>query len=230
MEFENSLTVGASASEVWATLMDIERVAPCLPGAEVLERVGGDTYKVGVKVKLGPGVNVKLGPISMLYRGRVEIVERDDGARRATMRAKAKEDLIVTFASNLAGMLEPRTAELTTVAETPPPATPQPAPAAAGSQPAPAAAGSQPAPAAAGSQPAPAAAGSRPATAPPPSPPAVPPPPPARPAPPGLARGRSDRPSVIAGRLRRPRTPLLATAGLALVSGAIGYAIGRNSR
>ena len=203
MEFENSLTVGASASEVWATLMDIERVAPCLPGAEVLERVGGDTYKVGVKVKLGPGVNVKLGPISMLYRGRVEIVERDDGARRATMRAKAKEDLIVTFASNLAGMLEPRTAELTTVAETPPPATPQPAPA---------------------------AAGSRPATAPPPSPPAVPPPPPARPAPPGLARGRSDRPSVIAGRLRRPRTPLLATAGLALVSGAIGYAIGRNSR
>src|SRR5262249_10182125 len=42
-----------------------------------------DAYKVGLKVKLGP--------ISMLYRGQVEIVERDDSARQATMRARAKE-------------------------------------------------------------------------------------------------------------------------------------------
>jgi carbon monoxide dehydrogenase subunit G len=47
------------------------------------ERVSDDDYKVGIKVKLGP--------ISMLYRGQIEIVERDDAARRATMRAKAKE-------------------------------------------------------------------------------------------------------------------------------------------
>jgi carbon monoxide dehydrogenase subunit G len=49
----------------------------------VLERVGDDAYKVGV--------TVKVGPISMTYRGEVEIVERDEQARRATMRVKAKE-------------------------------------------------------------------------------------------------------------------------------------------
>jgi carbon monoxide dehydrogenase subunit G len=83
MKFENAFAVQAPAESVWQALMDVERVTPCMPGAEVLERLGDDSYKVGVKVKLGP--------ISMLYRGQVEIVQRDDAARRATMRAKAKE-------------------------------------------------------------------------------------------------------------------------------------------
>jgi carbon monoxide dehydrogenase subunit G len=83
MKFENAFDVQAPAEDVWEALMDVERVAPCMPGAEVLERVSDDDYKVGIKVKLGP--------ISMLYRGQIEIVERDDAARRATMRAKAKE-------------------------------------------------------------------------------------------------------------------------------------------
>src|SRR5262245_40899149 len=63
--------------------MDLERVAPCMPGAEVLERVGDNAYKVGIKVKLGP--------ISMRYSGDVEIVERDDASHNASMRARAKE-------------------------------------------------------------------------------------------------------------------------------------------
>ena len=54
-----------------------------MPGAEVLEQTGDDTYKVAIKVKLGP--------ISMTYRGEVEIVERDDATHTAVMRAKAKE-------------------------------------------------------------------------------------------------------------------------------------------
>src|ERR1700756_4766340 len=83
MKFENEFTVQAPIGDVWATLMDVERVAPCMPGAEVLERVGDDSYKVGIKVKLGP--------ISMLYRGQVDIVERDEEAHTATMRAKARE-------------------------------------------------------------------------------------------------------------------------------------------
>jgi carbon monoxide dehydrogenase subunit G len=83
MKFENSFDVHAPVQDVWTALMDIERVAPCMPGAEVLETLGDDAYKVGVKLKLGP--------ISMLYRGQVEIVERDDSARQATMRARAKE-------------------------------------------------------------------------------------------------------------------------------------------
>ena len=54
-----------------------------MPGAEVLERTGEDAYKVGIKVKVGP--------MSMTYRGEVEIVERDAEAHRAVMHAKAKE-------------------------------------------------------------------------------------------------------------------------------------------
>src|SRR5215208_2118256 len=83
MKFENEFTVGAPIEEVYAALLDVERVAPCMPGAEVLEKTGDDSYKVAIKVKVGP--------MSMTYKGDVEIVERDDAARTATMRAKAKE-------------------------------------------------------------------------------------------------------------------------------------------
>jgi carbon monoxide dehydrogenase subunit G len=83
MKFENDFTVQAPIDEVWTTLLDVERVAPCMPGAEVLERTGDNAYKVGIRVKVGP--------ISMLYRGQVEITERDDAAHRAMMRAKARE-------------------------------------------------------------------------------------------------------------------------------------------
>lgn len=83
MEFENTFAVEAPIEEVWATLLDVERVAPCMPGAEVLDRIGDDRFKVAVKVKLGP--------MSMRYTGEVEILDRDPDAHRAVMRAKAKE-------------------------------------------------------------------------------------------------------------------------------------------
>ena len=57
MRFENSFVVEAPSEEVWEALLDVERVAPCMPGAQVLERTGEDTYKVGIKVKLGPIVD-----------------------------------------------------------------------------------------------------------------------------------------------------------------------------
>ncbi len=83
MKFENTFTVQAPPDEVLATLLDVERVAPCMPGAEVLERVDENAYKVGIKVRVGP--------ISMTYRGEVQITERDEAARTATMHATAKE-------------------------------------------------------------------------------------------------------------------------------------------
>src|SRR5579862_6654232 len=83
MKFENTFTVLAPPDEVLATLLDVERVAPCMPGAEVLERVDENAYKVGIKVRVGP--------ISMTYRGEVQITERDERARTATMHATAKE-------------------------------------------------------------------------------------------------------------------------------------------
>ena len=83
MEFENTFVVQAPVDEVWDLLLDVERIAPCMPGAQVLEQTGDDAYKVAVKVKLGP--------MTMNYKGDVEILDKDAGARQATMRAKAKE-------------------------------------------------------------------------------------------------------------------------------------------
>ena len=83
MQFENQFEVDAPMEEVWKTILDVERVAPNVPGAKVLERTGDNAYKVSIKVKVGP--------MSMTYKGDVEIVEQDDAAHRAVMRAKAKE-------------------------------------------------------------------------------------------------------------------------------------------
>ena len=66
MEFENSFTVTAPIDEVFDALLDVERIAPCMPGAQVLERSSDDAYKVGIKVKVGP--------VTMNYRGNVEVV------------------------------------------------------------------------------------------------------------------------------------------------------------
>jgi carbon monoxide dehydrogenase subunit G len=83
MEFENTFLVKAPVDEVWDLLLDVERIAPCMPGAQVLEQTGDDAYKVAVKIKLGP--------MTMNYKGDVEILAKDAGTRQATMRAKAKE-------------------------------------------------------------------------------------------------------------------------------------------
>jgi carbon monoxide dehydrogenase subunit G len=83
MEFDNTFTVAAPIDEVWGAVLDVERVAPCVPGAQVLEQTGDNAYKVAIKVKVGP--------VSMLYNGDVEVVEQDRDARRAVMSAKARE-------------------------------------------------------------------------------------------------------------------------------------------
>ena len=83
MEFENTFLVQAPVDEVWDLLLDVERIAPCMPGAQVLEQTGDDAYKVAVKIRLGP--------MTMNYKGDVEILDKDPSTRRATMRAKAKE-------------------------------------------------------------------------------------------------------------------------------------------
>ena len=83
MEFQNEFDVKAPLDQVWDAVLDLERVAPCVPGAEVLERTSDDAYKVGIKVKVGP--------VSMQYRGEVEIVDKDPSAHHARMTAKARE-------------------------------------------------------------------------------------------------------------------------------------------
>jgi uncharacterized protein len=83
MRFENRFDVDAPIEQVWDAVLDVERVAPTVPGAQVLERVSDDAYKVAIKVRVGP--------MSMLYRGEVEITDRDETAHRAVMKARAKE-------------------------------------------------------------------------------------------------------------------------------------------
>jgi carbon monoxide dehydrogenase subunit G len=83
MNFENMFEVDAPIDQVYDALMDVERVAPCVPGAQVLERKSDDAYEVAIKVKVGP--------MSMLYKGTVEITERHPEQHRASMRAKARE-------------------------------------------------------------------------------------------------------------------------------------------
>lgn len=83
MEFENSFDVDVPIDQVWEALLDLERVAPAVPGASVLGRTSDDAYKVAIKVRVGP--------MSMTYQGEVEITERDDAAHRAVMKARAKE-------------------------------------------------------------------------------------------------------------------------------------------
>lgn len=83
MEFDDAFAVRAPIEEVWAALLDVERVAPCMPGAQVLDQIGDDAYAVAIRVKVGP--------ITMRYRGEVEIAERDAGLHRALLRARARE-------------------------------------------------------------------------------------------------------------------------------------------
>src|SRR3954467_13948230 len=83
MRFENHFDVEAPIDTVWEAMLDVERVAPTVPGAQVLEQTSDNAYKVAIKVKVGP--------MSMTYRGEVEITERDDAAHRAVMKARAKE-------------------------------------------------------------------------------------------------------------------------------------------
>jgi carbon monoxide dehydrogenase subunit G len=83
MEFDNSFSVQKPIDEVWSTMLDLERVVPCVPGATVLEKTG----EKGVKAE----VKIRLGAMSMNYSGPAEIVEQDDDARRAVLNARARE-------------------------------------------------------------------------------------------------------------------------------------------
>ena len=56
MEFDNSFEVPLPAAEAWGVLMDIERIVPCVPGAELTEVVDKDNFKGKVSVRLGPGL------------------------------------------------------------------------------------------------------------------------------------------------------------------------------
>jgi len=83
VKLEHSFEVSAPVDVVWPLLLDVERVAPCLPGAEVTERVDERTYRATMRVRLGP--------MRMTYAGDLAIDSVDEGVRTAVLRASANE-------------------------------------------------------------------------------------------------------------------------------------------
>ena len=82
MELNNDFEVAAPIDRVWDVLTDVERIAPCLPGAQ-LQEVEGDEFR-------GVG-KVKVGPITAQYKGAASFVERDDAGYRAVLRAEGRD-------------------------------------------------------------------------------------------------------------------------------------------
>lgn len=82
MELTNSFTVGVGLSEAWDVLTDVERIAPCLPGAQ-LQEVAGEEYRGIVKVKVGP--------ITAQYKGAATFVEQDKDAGRVVLKAEGRD-------------------------------------------------------------------------------------------------------------------------------------------
>jgi carbon monoxide dehydrogenase subunit G len=84
MKLENEFTVPASIDQAWAVLLDVPRVAPCLPGATVEPDQGDEgEYKGQMKIKIGP--------ITASYKGTVKIQEADEANHTVAMRAQAKD-------------------------------------------------------------------------------------------------------------------------------------------
>ena len=82
MLLEHSFTVPVPVSQAWDVLLDIERIAPCMPGA-ALTSFEGDDFAGTVKVKLGP--------VSLTFKGKGRFVERDEAAHRVVLTASGAD-------------------------------------------------------------------------------------------------------------------------------------------
>src|SRR5215831_18528137 len=82
MDLEHSFTIPVPPEQAWQVLLDVERIAPCMPGATV-DSVEGDVVKGRIKVKVGP--------VTMTYAGTARFVERDEQAHAVTLEASGKE-------------------------------------------------------------------------------------------------------------------------------------------
>ena len=82
MELEHEFTVPVPVDRAWEVLLDVEKIAPCMPGA-VIDSVDGDSFTGQVKVKVGP--------ITVAYAGKASFLEKDATAHRAVVEAKGRE-------------------------------------------------------------------------------------------------------------------------------------------
>src|SRR5713226_10085845 len=82
MKLENEFRVDVPVEQAWRVLLDVERIAPCMPGAQ-LQEVEGDEYRGIVKVKVGP--------ITAQYKGAARLTEVDDANHRAVISASGRD-------------------------------------------------------------------------------------------------------------------------------------------
>ena len=82
MDLNHEFIVNVPVNDAWVILTDLERIAPCLPGAQLTE-VEGDTYRGQVKIKVGP--------IVAQFKGQASFVSRDDLAHRAMLKGEGRD-------------------------------------------------------------------------------------------------------------------------------------------
>jgi uncharacterized protein len=100
---ENEFTVADTPERVWEYLLDVERIAPCMPGAEITEMVDDRNWK--------GRMNMKFGPVDLTFAGQVTMQERDDAAHRVVLAAKGMEQKGKGAATaNVTSWLEPEAA------------------------------------------------------------------------------------------------------------------------
>ena len=83
VELDHSFSTSKPIDESYETVLDLERLVPCVEGGTVLEKTGPDSVKAEIKVKMGA--------MSMTFTGTVEIVEQDASAHRMVMSVKSRE-------------------------------------------------------------------------------------------------------------------------------------------
>ena len=103
MDLNHQFTVNVPIAEAWLILTDLERIAPCLPGAQLTE-IEGDTYRGQVKIKVGP--------ILAQFKGQASFVSRDDVAHKASLKGEGRD---TTGKGNASAVI---TAELTSISPT----------------------------------------------------------------------------------------------------------------
>jgi len=108
IELDNSFTVPVPPEQAWDVLLDVERIAPCMPGASVTS-VEGDQIEGQVKVKLGP--------LSLTYKGTAKFTDKDEANRTIAIEATGKETRGAgTASANVQATLTPAEAGSTLVA------------------------------------------------------------------------------------------------------------------
>ena len=83
VELDHAFTTARQIDESFATILDLERVVPCVEGGSVLETLGPTSVRAEIKVKMGA--------MSMKFTGTVEVAEQDPAAHHAVLRVKSRE-------------------------------------------------------------------------------------------------------------------------------------------